>query len=130
DPRVKSLARTAVGTETDPWKKALRIEKWVNQNMKVTSDQALAPADYVARALRGDCTEFAMLMAAMCRAEGIPSRTAVGLIYADLATGPVFAFHMWTEVWVNNAWVGLDATLGNGRVSAMHLKIADHSWHQ
>ena len=26
---------------------------------------------------------FAMLTAAMCRAEGVPSRTAIGLIYAD-----------------------------------------------
>lgn len=129
DTRVKNLARTAVAGEMDPWKKAQRIEKWVNLNMKVTSDEALAPADHVARTLRGDCTEFAMLTAAMCRAEGIPSRTSVGLIYADVQTGPVFAFHMWTEVLVRGKWVGLDATLGRGHVGATHLKIRDQSWH-
>jgi len=137
DSRVKTLAQKAVGTETDPWKKALLIEKWVNLHMKVTSDEALAPADHVARTLRGDCTEFAMLTAAMCRAAGIPSRTAVGLIYADVRTGPVFAFHMWTEVSVKTpqhkdgraGWVPLDATLGKGKVGATHLKIADQSWH-
>ena len=98
--------------------------------MKVTSDEVLAPADHVARTLRGDCTEFAMLMAAMCRAEGIPSRTAIGLIYADVRTGPVFAFHMWTEVWIQGKWVPLDATLGKGQVGATHLKISDQSWHE
>lgn len=130
DARVKSLARAAVGEEKDSWKKAVRIERWVKQNMKVTSDEALAPADHVARTLRGDCTEYAMLTAAMCRAVGIPSRTAVGLIYADIRTGPVFAFHMWTEIWVQGQWRGLDATLGRGGIGATHLKIGDHGWHE
>jgi hypothetical protein len=38
-------------------------------------------------------------------------------------------FHMWTEVWVQNQWIPLDATLGQGYVGAMHLKVTDHSWH-
>jgi hypothetical protein len=36
---------------------------------------------------------------------------------------------MWTEVCVQGAWLGLDATLGRGGVSAAHVKIADHGWH-
>ena len=71
-----------------------------------------------------------MLMAAMCRAVKVPSRTAMGLIYADTSgNGPVFAFHMWTEVWVAGRWIPLDATLGRGHVGATHLKITDSSWH-
>jgi hypothetical protein len=129
DALVKKHAQTAVGSETDPWKKALKIEKWVHDNMTSQNDEALATADHVARTLQGDCTEYAMLTAAMCRAEGIPSRTAMGLIYADVKKGPVMAFHMWTEVWVRGRWVPLDATLGQGFVGATHLKINDHSWH-
>jgi transglutaminase-like putative cysteine protease len=110
----------------------LRIERWVHANMKVTADEALATADHVARTLEGDCTEFAMLTAAMCRAEGVPSRTAIGLIYAepaDAKRAPCFAFHMWTEVWISGRWIPIDATLGKGYVGATHLKITDHSWH-
>jgi transglutaminase-like putative cysteine protease len=130
DPKVKAHARAAVGDETDPWQKALRIEQWVSKHMKSQSNEALAPADQVAQTLQGDCTEYAMLTAAMCRAEGVASRTAVGLIYADTdKQGPVFAFHMWTEVWVQGQWVPIDATLGRGYVGATHLKITDHSWH-
>jgi transglutaminase-like putative cysteine protease len=129
DPKVKELARKAVGKETDPWQKALLIEKWVNSHMRSTNDEALAPASRVAKTLEGDCTEYAMLMAAMCRAEGVPSKTAIGLIYADTKNGPAMAFHMWTEVWVQDQWVPLDATLGRGYVGAMHLKVTDHSWH-
>jgi transglutaminase-like putative cysteine protease len=129
DPRVQQLARQAIAPERDPWKKALRIERWVKANMQVRTHEALATADHVARTLEGDCTEFAMLTAAMCRAAGIPSRTSVGLIYADVRSGPVFAFHMWTEVWIDGRWRAIDATLGQGRVGAAHLKIADQSWH-
>jgi hypothetical protein len=130
DARVKEHARKAVGTEADPWKKALRIERWVHNNMTATNDEALATADHVAKTLQGDCTEYAMLTAAMCRAEGVPSRTAVGLIYADVRGQPAFAFHMWTEVWVAGEWRPIDATLGKGQVGATHLKICDQSWHE
>ena len=35
----------------------------------------------------------------MCRAVGVPARTAIGLCYAyDRTQGPVMAFHLWTEV--------------------------------
>jgi hypothetical protein len=130
DTKVQELARQAVGNETDPWKKALAIEKWVYRNMRSTNAEALNPADQVARSLEGDCTEYAMLTAAMCRAQRIPSRTAIGLVYQDSKAGPVMAFHMWTEVWVENQWAPIDATLGRGGVGATHLKVTDHSWHE
>jgi transglutaminase-like putative cysteine protease len=129
DARVRQHARQAVGPEVDPWKKALRIERWVHNNMTATNDEALATADHVAKTLQGDCTEYAMLAAAMCRAEGVPSRTAVGLIYANVRGEPAFAFHMWTEVWIAGAWLPIDATLGKGQVGATHLKIGDQTWH-
>jgi hypothetical protein len=129
DERVREHARAAVAAETDPWKKALRIETWVHKNMRFTNDEAMATADHVARTLEGDCSEYAMLAAAMCRAEDVPSRTALGLIYADTEKGPAFAFHMWAEVWVRGQWVPIDGTLGRGFVGATHIKITDQSWH-
>lgn len=127
--KVKELTHQAIGAETDSWKKALRIERWVNKNMTFTNDETLATADHVARTLQGDCSEYSMLTAAMCRAAGVPSRTAIGLTYADVKGAPCFAFHMWTEVWVKGHWIPIDATLGKGYVGATHLKITDHSWH-
>ncbi|MFO0929873.1 MAG: hypothetical protein U0736_23080 [Gemmataceae bacterium] len=35
---------------------------------------------------------------------------------------------MWTEVYVDGKWVGIDSTLGRGGVSATHVKVTDHSW--
>ncbi|HEY8506124.1 MAG TPA: transglutaminase-like domain-containing protein [Gemmataceae bacterium] len=129
DARVRKYAALAAGGETDPWEKAKRIEGWVHRNMRSANfSEAMATADHVARTLSGDCTEFAMLTAAMCRAAGVPARTAIGLVYADGRDGPRMAFHMWTEVYVKGQWLALDATLGRGSVGPGHLKITDHSW--
>jgi transglutaminase-like putative cysteine protease len=131
DPRVRAHALAAVGAENDPMKKARLIERWVHTNMRVMNfTEAMAPASEVAKTMTGDCTEYSMLMAAMCRAAGVPSRPALGLVYVDARDGrdAVLAMHMWTEVWVNGEWIGLDATIGRGSIGSAHLKISDHSW--
>jgi Transglutaminase-like superfamily len=114
------------------WDKSVAIERWVKANMKAFEfSQAMATADNVAKTLSGDCTEYAMLAAAMCRAAGIPSRTALGVVYAPSRDGkPFLAYHMWTEVFAEGQWVSLDATLGMGGIGPGHVKITDHSWYE
>lgn len=129
DARIKDLARRAASTETDQWARARRIERWVKENMRVDNAAELGPASNVARQLRGDCRQYALLTTALCRAEGIPARTAIGLLYVERNHRPMMGFHMWTEVWIEGQWLGLDATLGRGGVSGAHIKINDHSWH-
>jgi transglutaminase-like putative cysteine protease len=127
DAKVRQLAQQAVGNEADPLRKALRIEQWVHRNLRNKNySEAFATADQVARTLEGDCTEHAILAAAMCRAVDVPARPAVGLVYVQVERA--MCYHMWLEVWVNGQWIGLDPTLGLGRVAVGHLKIADHSW--
>jgi transglutaminase-like putative cysteine protease len=58
----------------------------------------------VLRSHTGDCTEHAVLLAALLRAAKIPARVVVGLAYADGA----LVGHMWTEAYVNG-WETLDA---------------------
>jgi hypothetical protein len=130
DARVRAFAAEAVDREADTWRKAQRIERWVRDHMTGSSDLGFIPASRIARDLRGDCRQHAMLTAAMCRAAGVPSRTAIGLVYVnDADRGPVFGFHMWTEVWARGKWLGVDATLGRGGVGPGHLKVSDASWH-
>lgn len=127
DAQVQTLAKRAVGRETDAWEQARLIERWVQTHMKnKNASNAFATADEVARNLEGDCTEHAVLAAAMCRATGIPSRTAVGLVHVPQQQ--VMCFHMWIEVWIGGKWFALDPTLGMGRVGACHLKVVDIHW--
>jgi len=127
DPLVKELARKATGQERSAWTKALRIEKWVHDNVKDKNfTQAFATADQVARTLEGDCTEHAILASAMCRAAGVPARPVIGLVYVPSAEA--MGYHMWIEVWIDGDWIALDPTLGQGKVGAAHIKISDHHW--
>jgi hypothetical protein len=114
------------------WQKARAVESWVNRNMRATEfSQAMATCANVAKSLSGDCTEYAMLAAGMCRALGVPSRTALGLVYAEGRDGkPYLAYHMWCEVYADGQWLALDATLGRGSVGPGHVKITDASWHE
>jgi len=124
--KVVAAAKAAVGDATDPWQKAVRIEKWVFQNLKEKNfSRAFDNAAVVAETLEGDCTEHGVLLAAMARAVGIPSRVATGLVYADRLGA--FGYHLWTEVYINGRWVPLDGTLGRGHASPTHIKITDSS---
>ena len=80
-----------------------------NQNL----GSAFASASETAQTKSGDCTEYAVLLAALLRADGIPSRVAAGLVWAEYFAGEknVFAWHLWTQALIGGRWVDLDATL-------------------
>jgi hypothetical protein len=126
DPEIVRLAREAVGDETDPWRKAVALERFVGGYVTEKAyTQAFATAAEVAREREGDCTEHAVLLAALCRAAGIPARAAAGLVY--LSPRRAFFFHMWTEVYVDGRFIPLDATLARGGIGAAHLKLTHTS---
>lgn len=80
-----------------------------NQNL----GSAFASASETARSQSGDCTEHAVLLAALLRADGIPSRVVAGLVWAEIFAGEtnVFAWHLWTQALIDGRWVDLDSTL-------------------
>ncbi len=133
DDRVKAHAKAAVAglpAGATPWQQAKAVETWVFKNMRgVEFSQAQASASEVAKTLNGDCTEFGVLAAGMCRALGISSRTVYGLVYATDRSGKAFlAYHMWYEVYAEGQWLALDGTRGQGSIGPGHIKITDTSW--
>lgn len=122
DPLIVADAKKAVGPETDPWKIAAALERYVHEELKKKNfSQAFATASEVARSLEGDCTEHAVFLAALCRARGIPARVAIGLVY--IQGDQAFGYHMWTEAYIDKRWIPLDGTLARGGIGAGHLKI-------
>lgn len=127
DPNVVRHALLAVGSETDPWKQAIAMERYVHEKLSNKNfSTAMASAAEVARTLEGDCTEHACLLAAMARARKIPSRVVVGLVYAESLQA--MGGHMWTEVFIKDRWIPVDATLGLGGIGAGHIKLSDSSF--
>ncbi|MFV2067217.1 MAG: transglutaminase family protein, partial [Pirellulales bacterium] len=124
DPRVVAIARGQAVNTTDAWEVAVALEQWVAASVQTTDfGEVFASASEVARTGRGDCTEHAVLLAALCRARNLPARVAMGLVYVE--SRQAFLYHMWNEVWIADRWIPLDATLGRGGIGAGHLKLAD-----
>ena len=125
DPRILQMSREAVGGETDALGAARRIEAYVAREIEEkTLGMGFATAAETARQKAGDCTEHAVLVAALARAAGMPSRVVCGLAYGGPVAGDTqrkFYFHMWAEVFVGQ-WLPLDAALGAH--DATHIAIA------
>jgi hypothetical protein len=123
DPTIVADAEKAVGGQKDPWQAAMALESYVNREVKYKDyTQAFATAAEVAKSHEGDCTEHAVFLAALARAQNIPARVAVGLVY--LESKQAFFYHMWTEVYIDKRWVPIDGTLARGGIGGGHLKIA------
>ena len=61
-------------------------------------------AAYALREKKGDCTEFAYLFAALCRANGIPARCMAGMVCPADGILRAGAYHNWAEFFEDGAW--------------------------
>ncbi len=127
---IIDLARRAVGDTSDAAEAARRIEAFVADYV---ADKSLsvgyASAAEVAASKQGDCSEHAVLTAALCRAVGIPAQVVTGLAYVSqwgtFQNG--FGGHAWVQVYLGDKWVGLDAAFrgtGRGGFDAGHITLA------
>lgn len=82
------------------------------------------PSNQVLAGRRGVCVEHANLLAALLRANEMPTRYAVG--YAYSAVQNKFIGHTWVEVLASDgSWVPFDSTwLEAGYIDATHIKSA------
>ena len=97
---IQKLAKKAKGNAKTPKAIAHKLTQFVfrymsNKNYEV----GFATASEVARKKAGDCTEHSVLLAALGRALGIPSRVVTGLVYADEFENQkdVLVYHIWTK---------------------------------
>ncbi|MGD9498102.1 MAG: transglutaminase family protein [Armatimonadota bacterium] len=118
-PRIVQTAREVIGAETDAWAAAQLLCTWVHERMgKVSSEPRPITALEALEEMQGDCTEHAILLAALGRAVGLPTRLVTGLAYV----GGKFGYHAWTEVYVGR-WVEMDPAWGEITADAGHLVI-------
>jgi len=127
--QVIDLARRAVGGTKDAAEAARKIEEFVSQYIENRSlSVGYASAAEVVASRQGDCSEFAVLTAAMCRAVGIPAQVVAGVAYVDDFMGQRgFGGHAWTQAYIGGKWVGLDASFrggGRGGYDAGHIILA------
>jgi len=123
DFRIRDFARGARGNTIDARMRSLALR--VRQHMDGAID--FNRYDGAAQAFEsrsGDCTEFAVLLAAAARSRGIPTRVVAGMSYASRFLGRRHAFspHLWVQAWNGTRWTSHDAALD--RFDATHIAIA------
>jgi len=132
-PAIRALAAEAVGSAVDNRQKMRRLRSFVSHYITQHGlDVGYASALEVVNTRQGDCTEYAVLLAAMARAEGIPARVVTGMVYADryASTSRVFVPHEWVQAWVNGRWQSYDAALRHFDSTHIALDTGDGDpWH-
>ena len=116
DVKIVKLSKQAIGKAKKFSKVVKNIESFVHTYMRHKNlSVGYATAVEVAESKEGDCTEHAVLTAALCRAQGIPARIVIGLAYADsfYNMDDLFVPHAWVQVFCNTKWYSIDAALGS-----------------
>ncbi len=127
-PEIVRLAQRAAGDASSPRERMQRIEAFVRGFIRTKNlDVGYASALEVARKPEGDCTEHAVLVAALGRSLGIATRVVDGLAYAPGFAGKdqVFVPHAWAQAWVDDRWQSFDAALPGFDAGHIALSIGD-----
>jgi protein-glutamine gamma-glutamyltransferase len=121
-PRVAELARSWVGDEQDPERRARRVEaalrKGYRYDLESPSGAAKNPLDdFLFVSKRGHCEFYSTAMAVMLRTQGVPTRNVNGFIggtynrfgrYYAVRQGDA---HSWVEAWIEGkGFVRFDPT--------------------
>lgn len=95
--------------------------------------QRLANVDYEGhhsalvawRRASGDCTEDAVVLAALARAAGIPARVVNGVVYSRAryhGASNAFIAHSWVVAYVDGGWQSFD--ISTGAFDATHIALS------
>lgn len=136
DPMVRQLAMDVQSrTKGDARQRAVALREAVSDHIRSAHlGVGLATASEVVRTRTGDCTEYAVLLAAVLRAAEIPSRVVSGVVFVDTLAGErrVFGYHMWAQAIVPGEggepeWIDLDSAIPTpelGGIDATHIALA------
>jgi hypothetical protein len=124
-PAIRDTAARAVGDASSDLQRMRRLRLFVSGYIeKKGMDVGYASALETLGTRHGDCTEHAVLLAALARALGIPARVVTGMVYAERFGGSsrVFVPHAWMQAWIDGRWTSYDAALG--RFDSTHIALA------
>ena len=114
DPRLRAIAApVAAMAISDTQKMRLLLQRAKPYIARPDYAGHYSALDTISRRA-GDCTEAAVLLAALGRAAGIPTRVASGLAYSRQAyfgVSNAFMPHSWTLAYVDGRWRSFDLAL-------------------
>lgn len=129
DSRLMVAVENAVNKDDSPATKMKKLAVFTRKRLENNpqfSGYATALQAYQSRS--GDCTEYAVLLAALGRAAQVPTRVVFGLSYSREkfhGKANAFAPHAWVQAWVDGAWRSYDAAFDHFDAGHIALKVSD-----
>ena len=108
--------------QADPLTRAEMLLNWVNTHIEKRPVLSLPDALSTLENRVGDCNEHAVLLAAMGRAAGIPTRIEAGLVYLK----DRFYYHAWNLMYLGR-WITVDPVFGQLPADVSHLRFVTGS---
>ena len=128
DPLIISEAAKITSGAKDSWEASVRLSRWVAENIAGALPGGISAINSL-RTGEAECGGHSRLLAALCRASGIPARLAVGCMYTNYHSGG-FGQHAWTEVYMGDAgWIPVDATISEfDYIDAGHIRLGEKAY--
>ena len=123
DPAILNLVTQADLENLSQAEKVRKLVEIADNAIAIKSmDLGFATASETVKLSEGDCTEHALLLTALGRAAGIPTRGASGVVYFPLAPDqPVMGYHMWAQIWNGSEWLDVDAAFGSAETAPIRI---------
>jgi hypothetical protein len=122
--KIRNLAQEILKGDpaADPLTRADKLMNWVYTQIEKRPVLSLPDALSTLENKVGDCNEHAVLLAALGRAAGIPTRIEAGLVYMK----DRFYYHAWNLMYLGR-WITVDPVFGQLPADVSHLRFATGS---
>ena len=122
--KIRALAKEILKDDTNapPLTRARKLLDWVHTHIEKRPVLSLPDALSTLENRVGDCNEHAVLLAALARAAGIPTRIEAGLVYLKGR----FYYHAWNLMYLGQ-WITADSLFGQLPADVSHLRFTTGS---
>jgi transglutaminase-like putative cysteine protease len=114
NPQIITLANNLSQGKSSVCQQVRAFYDYIDNNLIYTPNGENWGAQATLGLMGSDCTEYASLLVALSRSQGIPARYFEGLLYLDTFTDTLAKVeHAWPDVYLPGVgWTALDPTLG------------------
>jgi transglutaminase-like putative cysteine protease len=128
NPQIKSLASELAQGKADACQQVRAFYNYIGDTLIYTYNGENWGAQAALGVMGADCTEYASLLTALSRAQGLPARYFEGLLYLEKDTRSLARVeHAWADVYLPGVgWVSMDPTLGRSSLTR-ETYFAHHS---
>jgi hypothetical protein len=123
DERIKGTAQRLIDGAPSDSERVRRLTEFVYGHVaRKSMDRGYAPAVATLESKAGDCTEHSVLLSALLRSIGLPTRIIDGIIVDGESAG----YHEWVEVFLEGrGFIAVDPTFNAWPAGAERLKLAE-----